>query len=416
MRTLPLSNSVLMGLAVIAATASSAGAQVALDKLDRCEDIASVYKQLRAHPASSGECRAPRGELERALVTKLATPSEACILANAPAPFVEGFSCVRWLSGGDSQARDVTCMRAARMEDVQAFQARDSEDRARAASRYLAASEACSISAGQSLAAPAGLLPPAAALLGRFQVGFNSLLGQRGTRESAMFHGYIEVDPSLRIKANAIEVVSLVVNSTATRIEPIERREVGAWQIEVDDLASVVREANAANRKSNIPARLSMSGIALKREGQHGMSFSDKLDLLKSLADTMSEVLQARDFDEIPESDIVAMTGMDKGEIIAQLRGRVPYGSRDRHPVEFSGDIRMFASETTGSCARGGQGLLMAYVVATEPVDGKARDFGALSLGVSRVGACATNSYALTLSTRLIDDALKAVRDELLAK
>lgn len=416
MAKFPTPRSAALLCAACMLAASSAHAQVVLDKLNACADIERVYAGLRAEPAASpADCRSPRAGLEAALVSRMAG-ARTCFLGSSPAPFLNGFSCFRVVNQETGRyTPELTCFRAASMVDVQHYKDEYKTRFAPIESTYLAASKTCAVSNGDSSVAATSLFPPTMAAIARFQLGFVTLLGSNRPADSSVFHGFGQTDPAIRDGLpSAVEVVYVLVNATARRSVPLETRSAGAFRVEVDDTAGFERDLNEQFRRAGAPMRSSIMGYTLERDGAHGMTLSAKISLIGSLHDSVADMLADEGFDQLSDAEIRDATGKRREDLLAEYTRSVPFGSRDsvtaQKPVP---SFRFLFNDTELRCMRNGRGAIMIGLMGFEPRQGVQRDFGSIALLVNRLGACAEGVEARTYAAGLLEKATSQIVEAL---
>src|SRR5262245_41716496 len=111
-------------LAFAAGAGAASADEVRLDKLNACDDMAKVVRQLNAGIASGAhDCRAPSSEAERRVTQSYPAPAyggpEVCVLNTAPAPMLSGYSCIVATKLGKSAA--LTCFRQIGAEVLDAY-------------------------------------------------------------------------------------------------------------------------------------------------------------------------------------------------------------------------------------------------------------------------------------------------------
>ena len=169
----------LAGLLVLcSAWVTSAVAQIHLDRLSACENLAQIETKLRdQRVAPAGACRSPRNALEAELVRRTGnTASSICVVSAVPTKSLGDFSCVQPRLAIGS-AGEIDCFRDARESDIDIY-FHDYTDRySGVVAAYLSKASMCQTGNGNATSAPKTTFPALLGSIAQMAFGFNLPLG-----------------------------------------------------------------------------------------------------------------------------------------------------------------------------------------------------------------------------------------------
>jgi hypothetical protein len=383
-----------------------AEAAVELNKLSACDDIARLYQSLKTTPIAAG-CRAPRGALERALVARVHTDaSQICFQSSVPAPFLEGFTCAQPPS---PTGASLVCFRGANLSEVRRYEEQygpsSAEPTSKPTSKYLAAAAACSVSNGDSSVAAPTTASQLLGFVSRFEFGFITSLGRGRPTDSSIVHGYAATDPAIPGDVpSALEFVYMVVGAPAYS-RPGERRNVGQWDVTLDDVKQLEDSFNEEMRKRRVDLMMNMTSFDLTSRAAVDASQREKLSVLVTLQKAIARSLEDEGFEAISDSDLKAKTGRNAAEIVQEISRTMPFGNRQNGPVKLAPTVLMLFNDKRPACTREAGGAIGAYLIASEPTPDARSDYGSVGFIVAGIGAC---SRSTTRSTRTYVDGLIA--------
>ena len=214
-----------------------AQAEINLDKLSACDDIALLSETMKSRPLDTHRnCRSPRNTLERELVARTGLDiSQHCLDQSTPVPFLTGFSCF-WLEGPEVKVgASLVCFRSADLDDITLYKTNHGEEFDAPISKYKSAAAACPVSNGDSADAQLTLFPVLLWSIARFEFGFITGLGKKRPPDSYIVHGYAATDPTISGNApSAIEFVYAITGATMNS-PASEQKTVGTWVVDIDE-------------------------------------------------------------------------------------------------------------------------------------------------------------------------------------
>lgn len=190
----------------LALLAGRAQAQLTLDQLSACDDMAQALALLRSNQR---ECRAPRTAIEQGLTQRIATwRVPVCWLVRAPARSLSRFACL--IVHLPTGPRYLDCMAESDPARVVAYRQTYEPDGARYSTVYLAAASRCSFSNGRAAPAGPSFMSIVVAMIVQLDVGFALQVGREVVGTSTILHGYGRLDPEIVGHPNAgVEFVSM---------------------------------------------------------------------------------------------------------------------------------------------------------------------------------------------------------------
>lgn len=386
-------------LAVVLAVASmllghESHAAINFDKLTACDDIARLQATLNsAIGRKPAGCRAPRGDMERAIEKRSALGANIlCFQASSPVAALQGFSCMRpEVPTGAS----LVCFREAALSDVKSYKEQYGEKFAAPASRYMAAAAKCSASNGDTSTAIQTGFPMLLSFISRFEFGFITLLGKQRLTDSSVIHGYAATDPSAGSNVpSAIEFFSLFVGAEEY-VRAGVGKTVGEWTARIDDNAKLDAAANAEFRKRNAPMMMDTTTISLTRRTTASLTQQAKLALLKDFQKAIASAFEDEGFKLVSDAELKAKSGRNSQETIAEIAKSMAFGANDM-PVKMGPDFFVLVNERQPACTRNGNGAMAAYLMSTQPVADVRSDYGSVGIIIAGLGACSRTSSSVT--------------------
>jgi hypothetical protein len=385
---------------------SFAQAAVNLDKLTACDDIARLYEFMKERQLTeSSSCRPARSSLEKELIVRSGLDaSQLCFDQSAPAPFLEGFSCI---SQEEKTGNVLVCFRSADGGDIRQYKAQYKEKFAPAGKKYLSEAAACRASNGDSVEASPTLFPPLLSLISRVEFGFITSLGKERPSDSSIVHGYATTDPSISNNApSALEFVYVITN-VPKYSSTSEQETIGNWLIHIDEDKELEEGYNREARKRRIPVMLDSTSYKLERSTTASVSQGAKLALAEGLQRVLAKSLEDEGFESISDDELQAKTGMSTTEMIKEITKRMPFGTRQNLPLRLGPTLLILSNERRPKCTKDRAGGAMAvYLMAIQPVPEVTSDFGSVGLMIAGLGECArtTTKSTRTYINGLIDE------------
>lgn len=375
---------------------SSASAEINLNVLTACGDIAALSQSLRSEQMpTASDCRTPNGALERSLLERVGGQRAGlCFLRSAPAPLLEGYSCIR---APTKVGASLDCFRSVRATDISAF--KENEDRGSGrANEYKISASKCEVTNGNSTVAPPTTFSPLLAHVARQELGFVSPIGRGRKTNSYVQHGFASTDPSIKGEArSAIEYVSFLIAGEffASREE---QRTVGDWVVRIDADKEADENLNELYRKNRIP--FYVTGRHYVVEGPAASSTARRSAFTESLKRAIAKRLIADGFTDLPRESREKLTN--------SLLKSIPFGRRQYTPTDGVGKLRLLINTTRPVCTED-DGAVVVVLMPIIPAQDVDSDFGGMFLLTVGMGSCSRISQS---STRSYLNGLNKIVDE----
>lgn len=391
-------------------------AEIFLDKITACDDIANVYKSMKNGTFMvGGGCRLPHNRLEKEVVARSGLKtSDFCFTELNPASFLEGFSCFSFKKG---KAHSLNCFRTADEDDIDFYKEHYKENFSVRESKYLSDAKECSASNGDSARATNTLLPIPLQYISSFEFGFILQLGSSIPSDSAVVHGYAKTDPEIDSEApSAIEFVSIY--TSAPEYEDNSKHEtIGNWDISIDEADEADNELNKEFRHRRIPIKLDITSYSLTQSQAVGVPDDEKLELTEGLQYAIAKVLKDESFKRLTDNDLQNTTGMDSDEIVNKINQQMPFGFKNVSPMKLGRKFLVYVNEKHPVCTKHGDGAMGVYLMSTQPTPEVKSDFGSLGVLIIGIGECArskspTRAYIEELKNLVKDQVLIALKHE----
>jgi hypothetical protein len=387
------------------ANAATAATETLWNKLSACGEVKELYQQLRGAAKPIAACRGPDGALERAMNGRFKKHAQVplCFLSTAPAAHLEGFSCFQppEVKGGA-----LTCMRPA---DKAIIIDHYNDKHTSEGATYMRSASACGANVDASVALPS-LFSPLLAEISRPEFGYVRSLGTESRQTGQMQHGFASVDPDLSLKGiEAIEYVTLFTDGAPL---PTDRsKEIGKWELTVDDNAPLEKEFNRQLKQRGIPILVDFTTLNIRRKSHSGAADSSKPEQVRTWQKLVGQSFKDEGFKKIPESKLRTADGKDIHTVMNDLKALVPYGFRE---FGFLGEISPSAiallKETGPRCTDDQQGAFGAFVFATAFGQTRPLDYGSIDLFVMGAGECGKQSTdAKRYMTELRENATETI-------
>jgi hypothetical protein len=390
-------------------------AEIYLDKITACEDIANVYKSMKNGTfIDSAGCRLPHSILEKEVVARSGLKaSDFCFTELSPASFLEGFSCFTFKMGN---AHSLNCFRTANENDIDFYKEHYKEDFSVRESKYLSEAKKCSASNGDSARATNTLLPLPFQSISSFEFGFISQLGNSMPSNSAVVHGYAKTDQEIDSEApSAIEFVSIYTD--AQHEDNSKHETIGNWDISIDEADEADNELNKELRRRGIPINWDITNYSLTRSQAMGTPDEEKLERTEGLQYAIAKILKDEDFKRLTDNDLQKITGMDSDEMLDKISQQMPFGFKKGSPMKLGRKFLVFVNEKHPICTKHGDGAMGVYLMSTQPTPEVKSDFGSLGVLIIGIGECArykspTRAYIEELKNLVKDQVLIALKHE----
>jgi hypothetical protein len=405
---------VIWAAAMCLTSIAGANAQVNLNRLTACADIASTAAQLRAQKtAAESSCRRPRSALERAFFSRNGGyPSALCLLREAPASFVEGFSCVQTpeLKGTSS----ITCFRSAVTAEIEQYQKNYTERFAARATQYTKSIKQCPATNGSASFVQATTFPPMLAAIAKLEFGFMSPLGSGRVTDSYVQHGYATTDPSLGDGVpGGIEFVAMLIDGKRPTREARggDRQKIGKWELttkrdlNIDEFIKMQRKATGEFIAGAIAA------YEIENENATA-SMPQKVTGLNTISRRVVSVFRENDFDQLSASEFEDRTGKRLSDIVKTFQEATPYGRRSLALRQINAATVVLKEDNTG-CTLNGRGAVMAFILTLKPVPDVEPDFGEIVVFLVGVGNCGRGAPARRYLNNLVEDTTEQIADAL---
>lgn len=402
-------------LFVYVACASYAFGGINLDRLNACDDIATLNESLRSTPMpKSSECRSPIGALENSLYERSGGRHTAlCFLRSTPAPFLEGFSCAQTPS---KTGAAITCFRSARLADIKFYKENYKDRFADLVSKYQVSASKCTVTNGNATVAVPTTFPPLLTFISTFEFGFISPLGEDRRTDSFVQHGYASTAPSIAGEApSALEYVYLLIGTTPYASND-KKQTIGDWVVNVDESEEADKEFSKEFRKRNIPMIINSTSYHLENLAGSNYSLSEKLKLIDGLQNVIVKGYEDEGFEEMSDDYLKSETGRNRDELITDFAKLIPYGTAV--PMKLGRTIHILMNEKRPSCTRNGAGVVGVYLFSFQPVSEVESDFGDIVIMVAGIGDCSKSLRASTTTYMkgLVEVATELVTSELVKK
>lgn len=376
-------------------------AQMSLDKLTDCEDLANTHDAVEAWvDRAPKNCSSPRNVIGRAILERShIVPSAICFLRDAPSTALSGFNCFAIQSVSSAQ---LICYRPTQLSDVRNYKSQFSGRYDLAAVEYMRKAAKCARSGGDTSVLPLVTYPYPLMFVSRSEFGFIGNL-KGGARDGHVVHAFARVDPSLRAAPDAIEVFSLSVGGTIKKQDPTNVHRANGWRafIQVND--EMDQQFNKYYKEARVPVRIHSINIELSRPTDFSGLNKNRIesihaDLVRRLK---AEGFEEQDLDEVKLSD-----GRTFADAFDEMKeSATPFGMRRVYSLsDRQGPVVLLINAKRPSCVQGDRGVFMALVGADKPDPNEKSDYGAASLMIAGLGACAHFSG----STRRYADGLLA--------
>jgi hypothetical protein len=396
-----------------------AAAEVQLDLLTQCGDVAKVAKYVKDGNATSlGNCRQPKGGTERAIYAKVGgAQAGLCFLDEPPAGMLDGFSCV----GEHSDSSDsLVCFRSTSKSDLSQYK-KDYlvlSATAEKANQYKVEASKCGVTNGSTLSASRTTMPMLMVLISRFEFGFTSRIGKGRTTDAMIQHGYASTDPSLEGVPGALEYVYVLFTDGSKPIRD-ESVTVGAWNLSTGDMSEMDDAMNAMLKKAKGPTRVAVASQSFdfKRRDDAKPATASKTALLNRLQSSVAKRFAIEGFRDIGDEELEGSTGMTRKELVQNAAKGLPYGQQYMLPMTLSENatLMLMVKEAGAACTSEGKGALVAYSIMTTGIPEVESDFGGMLVQIMGMGTCSrlTRSSTRTYLDGLERDVEKSLQAEL---
>jgi hypothetical protein len=384
-------------------------AQIVLDKLNACDDLANLQATLRGvvdKPVR--RCRAPSGNLERTLFVRWPDARRSfCLLREAPAPSLSGFSC---LVNRMPLAAELICFRPSRAGDLRAYKHDPDGAYRRASVAYRKDAAKCDVSTGDT--GPLYMSTFSFPLMTVARMEFGDIGALKGDARGGSYaiHAFSRTDPKLPGLPPAIESVSMLVGGVMPKsLSPDSRHRINSWIVTVDDSDDLDRQANDYARKIG-PFKLESKEFGLSRPLDDAGPDKDRV---QQVFRKLQRGFLAEGFEELDDDDFIQASGKSLSEALQKMDEGSPYGARKLFPVaERMGPMAFLLNTERPSCTEGERGALMAFVLSSLPDPDELSDYGDISVMLIGGGDCARFTGATDRYVKgLMDDATKRVMD-----
>jgi hypothetical protein len=394
-------------------------ADVSLDKLNACNDIAAAWTMLaQRSPAVAADCRPAQGRIERALYerTRPQDRSLLCFLSRPPAPFLAGFNCFSLYYGGASQ---LGCIRERTDVNLDQYFARYATHRESEAA-YFAAARACPTSNDDAGVAGRTLFPQPLLLVARHGVAFYASIGQGVTTNSLIWHGYAQLDPE--IGGGLAEIVHILIAAeTPSAVAPSPMRQnagqmIGRWRVRIDEAEAFERDAEAMLANTHPGefyidfATYDVTRVWSQAEmSQSAPSGSERERQNEVWRQAMVASLEAQDLRELSDAELREYSGVGIEDMRRQwlANASLPYGMRDEVASQLSEHFSVLVTEDA-PCASPGRPM-MVMAAGIRPAQSNSRDYGGLVLLM--IGSCGSRRSSHSMFSRVSE----RVRDDMIA-
>lgn len=390
----PCLSSFATALAGSVLVACSVAAEVRLNVLTECDDIARLDKAMRSASALVGtRCRPPKGPLERVIYKRAGgRESKLCFHESAVVPFLEGYSCMH---GPMKTGASINCFRAANSREIERFKREFLGSAAVAANDYKIAASKCSVTNGNATNAPPTMLSGYLALVAKVEFGFISPLGTGRKTDSYVQHGFASVDPSIEGRPpSAIEFVSVLI-APPDYVSAGQKRNLGEWIVTLDADKETDEVLNSFYRRNEVPAHVFGRMYAIQSTAGQVSSRGEKEALLESLQRRLVRTLAVEGFDDLTDRAFERRIGRTRGEFSQALVEGLPFGRRRPGSFGAAGVARILTNESRPTCTND-EGMIMVVLLPIRPLEDVGSDFGSLLVGIAGLGSCSRLSLPST--------------------
>jgi hypothetical protein len=386
-------------------------AQVVLDKLTACDDLAQLQATLRVMvDQAPRRCRAPSGALERTLFARLPDALESsCLLREAPVPSLSGFSC---LVSRTPPAAELICFRPTRAGDLRAYKHDPDGAHRRASVAYRKDAAKCGVSTGDTGPLHMSTFPFRLMTIAEMEFGDIDALRGEARGGSYAIHAFSRTDPKLPGLPPAIESVSMLVGGVMPKsLSPDNRHRISSWIVTVDEDDELDRQLNDPLRRV-WPFKLESKEFGLSRALDNAGPDKDRV---RQVFRKLHRGFLAEGFKELHDDDFIQASGKNLSEILKKMDEASPYGARKLYPIaERIGPMAFMLNTKRPTCTEGGRGALMAFVVSSLPDPDELSDYGSISVMLVGGGDCAQFTGATDRYVKgLMEDATKRVIESL---
>jgi hypothetical protein len=348
-------------------------AQVGFNKLTQCEDIRSIWSELRSgDPHFAQRCGPPSGPFERMISNSLSGSPMAdfCFISTPPAPFLKGFQCVYTWSSPESSGLD--CLRGISGQGVADYLKHHEDTYKNDVVSYLSRAAACVTDGGDATVAPRSIASGLASHFSDFQFGF--VLTARGQTEGMIaVHGFANIDKSkINTADDSIEFVNLFTGPTPNpKLRPGPPWEqIGHWSVQVDpanDAATITERGIRA--QTHIRVVVGIRAFSIKRTSDDYNSEAEKRRNLREWQDALAKSLMRNDFEKATEEQL-RQAGVPP---TAQLRDRLNSAisssfGRDAR-IRVGDDLMVLENTWSPRCTKKGGGFnAMIFPIDPQPL------------------------------------------------
>lgn len=378
------------------------------NQLNDCNAVAKLYKALRQNDLPG--CTAPTDAVSLQILSRVNTDTVGvCLLKQSPVDSLAGFRCIRSTIG---EFAAVTCYRLAKADEIERYQQNYRDDYAAVVQRYRNESAECSMSNGDAATAQNSLLPPLLAPIARFEFGSIVGLGTASPPDSAMVHGFATIDPMLGDRLpSAIEFVEMTVGRGVYQSPYTRERSVGHWAIGIDEAREFDEQITKAYQQQGAPFQFNSRAFAIGRSALETLSQDEKLEILAGLHEDVAFALRVEGLEEFDDDEIEELLGRNKQAVIRELMANSPYAYRNSAGANLAPSLRILVGEDDPKCTQHGQGAMMVYLLAFQPIPQVKSDYGEAQVIVAGMGACGDRSRSST--RRYMDELLMIAEDDL---
>ncbi|WP_460735250.1 hypothetical protein [Lysobacter tyrosinilyticus] len=398
----------VLGL-LLAAASAPVFAQVRLDKLNACNDVASAFEAVKAVTRVPGRrCLPPRAPLEKMMQDRAAGFGQLCFQDWSDQPLLDGFGCTVLTKGATS----LVCVRPAKLSDLRSFKARYGPENSAAAVSYGLEAEKCPLYRGD--VGPAQSTVHSTLLVGisKFEFGFIAAL-EGAPISSYVMHAFASIDPSLTGNApGALEYIYYFVGGDTSNMQGSSDVIGRSWLLDVDQDTQFEAEMKKSLGRLPLPWYFDSTSFEVTKR-YRAPAASNLTTLINEIYEVIGEGLEDEGFEEVDSSSSLGRA-MNADDLSEMFREKIPYGYKGLMATKTKPKMRLMMMPHRGICSDGGEGGYVAFLYAAGPGATASSDQGDVGIGVVAIGECQRiSSQARRFIRQLGKDAEILVRSRL---
>jgi hypothetical protein len=356
----------------------SASAELALNKLNNCDGLRTVWTQLDGN-ATIEACRPPATAVEAAIAQRI---YGACIVVGAPAPFLQDYSCVAFGGGDPPELRGFFCFRETSLDEVKAYRQQHDTTYSAQVNRYLIDAGSCDPDGGYVVRLNTTVAQPVMQHLALTEFGYMSLRVSGGDT----FHSYGVLDPSLIGEGRAIETIEFQRVRPPLIHQPFYEK-AGRWELATMRSFDLDESSNASYKSQGIQLREHRLALRIRSAENRSDTREQRWQELAAFQDILLQILEEKNFIFRNDEQLRLDTGTSYEAVYQHLLAPVPYAVRKR-AYDETGGMRVFIRDDWVSCSQP-DGRSIISMVSRLPGGAAGREFGGIDILITDLGSCA---------------------------